>query len=809
MYLKSLTVKGFKSFAHPITLQFAQGVSCIVGPNGSGKSNILDAIEWCLGEQGTKNLRANSMDDIIFFGSSAKERLSRADVICLFDNSDRKIPIDFSEVEIKRAIFREGTSQYFLNGEQVRLNYIQKLLSNAGLGRQMHVIVGQGKLDSVLSAPPEKRRAFIEEAAGILDFRYRKEKASRQLDSILVDMTRLNDIIEELKKQAGPLKRQAKIASESEEIHQKTHYTKSVLLLNDCMQAKEQQNSIISNFEKSNFAEEKLLEEVNKKRKEVLELETAASNNSEEVQKINKIWQELILESEKFRTLATVTREKIKLEKAKPFAPASQSDKELLENIEKAEKNLGRLIDKHHKNETKIASLKSKIDTLSFTLQSEEENELAIAKAFLQKKTLENWLEKHPEKPLSEIGAIDKSSEFSNALKSVADRFFIFKNSDAAKKHLLKKVNDFAILPNGDIIILSSIFRKFENSQTLEDISRAAKSDLENVMKHSDDLELLIASENKKLSDLKVKHKALIDAFESKTEKAIKEFEAQLEEAEKGLDSVNKKISDIEAERNSVSKSVLSGDSNISKLRAEIDKINEKLNSNKDATHKIDLQKNELEIVLKSLRDKAIESLGASIEEIEKSINDIALPLNNEKKAEFLNNLDKLNAKLARLGRVNPLALEEYESIQERFNYLQEQYSDLEKTRTNLKKIISDLEEKIDASFNFAFEDTAKEFQKIFQQLFPGGAGKLILTNSESGTAGIDVIASPEGKKMISLSLMSGGERSLIALAMLVAIFKARPSPFYILDEVEAALDDVNLQRVLKLFETLKSSSQL
>jgi chromosome segregation protein len=210
------------------------------------------------------------MDDIIFFGSSAKERLSRADVICSFDNSDRKIPIDFSEVEIKRAIFREGTSQYFLNGEQVRLNYIQKLLSNAGLGRQMHVIVGQGKLDSVLSAPPEKRRAFIEEAAGILDFRYRKEKASRQLDSILVDMTRLNDIIEELKKQAGPLKRQAKIASESEQIHQKAHYTKSVLLINDYIQTKEQQNSIISNFEKSNFAEEKLLEEVNKKRKEVL-----------------------------------------------------------------------------------------------------------------------------------------------------------------------------------------------------------------------------------------------------------------------------------------------------------------------------------------------------------------------------------------------------------------------------------------------------------------------------------------------------------------------------------------------------------
>ncbi|MDR2748650.1 MAG: chromosome segregation protein SMC [Bifidobacteriaceae bacterium] len=808
MYLKSLTVKGFKSFAHPITLEFTQGVSCIVGPNGSGKSNILDAIEWCLGEQGVKSLRANSMDDIIFFGSTAKQRLSRADVICTFDNEDRKIPIDFSEVEIKRAIFREGTSQYFLNGEQVRLNYIQKLLSNAGLGRQMHVIVGQGKLDSVLSAPPEKRRAFIEEAAGILDYRYRKEKAVRQLDSILVDMTRLNDIVEELKKQAGPLKRQAKIASESEEIKNQTRTTKSILLLDDYIEAKSAQGDIVKEFEKSSITQKQLLEEMNKLRKEVLQLETAASNDSEEVQKINQIWQELILESEKLRTFITVTSEKIKLESSKPFAPVSSADKKLLEDIEKIEKSLEEKIQKHHKGETKIASLKSKIDTLSLTLDADSDNDFSIAKGFLDKKFLSSWYEKHPEKSLSQIGAINNESDFAGIIKSIADRFFVFDNIDNAKKHLLKKGTDFACLLNGDIIISSQMFQSYENMETLEEVYLAAKQDLSNQAEIQEKLELLISAENKELSKLKEQQKKIMQEQEMQTAENVKKLKAQLEDADKNLDAVNKKISDIELERTEVSKTVLSSDSHISKLRNKIDKINEKLNSNKDATHKIDLQKSELEMTLNSFRAKAVESLGAAIEELEKENSSISFPLDDNQKADYLLALDKLTVKLARLGRVNPLALEEYESIQERYTYLSDQYNDLEKTRVNLKKIISDLEEKIDASFNLAFDDTAREFDKIFQQLFPGGAGKLVLTDSENG-AGIDVIASPEGKKMISLNLMSGGERSLIALAMLVAIFKARPSPFYILDEVEAALDDVNLQRVLKLFETLKSSSQL
>ena len=212
MHLKTLTIKGFKSFASSTTLRLEPGITAVVGPNGSGKSNVVDALTWVMGEQGAKNLRGGSMADVIFAGAGSRPALGRAEVSLTIDNSDGVLPIDYTEVTVTRTLFRGGGSEYQINGTPCRLLDVQELLSDTGLGRQMHVIVGQGRLDAVLQATPEERRGFIEEAAGVLKYRRRKERALRKLDSMAADLARLTDLTAELRRQLGPLARQAAVA---------------------------------------------------------------------------------------------------------------------------------------------------------------------------------------------------------------------------------------------------------------------------------------------------------------------------------------------------------------------------------------------------------------------------------------------------------------------------------------------------------------------------------------------------------------------------------------------------------------------
>nr|WP_307860991.1 AAA family ATPase [Curtobacterium flaccumfaciens] len=233
MYLKSLTIKGFKSFAQPTTFAFEPGVTCIVGPNGSGKSNVVDALAWVMGEQGAKTLRGGKMEDVIFAGTSTRGPLGRAQVLLTIDNTDGLLPIDYSEVTIARTLFRNGGSEYAINGENCRLLDVQELLSDTGLGREMHVIVGQGQLDKVLHATPEDRRGFIEEAAGILKHRRRKEKTLRKLDAMQTNLTRLSDLAGEIRRQLKPLGRQAEVARKAQSVAAVARDAKARILADD------------------------------------------------------------------------------------------------------------------------------------------------------------------------------------------------------------------------------------------------------------------------------------------------------------------------------------------------------------------------------------------------------------------------------------------------------------------------------------------------------------------------------------------------------------------------------------------------
>ena len=233
MYLKSLTIRGFKSFASATTLNFEQGITAVVGPNGSGKSNVVDAIAWVMGEQGAKTLRGGTMDDVIFKGSAGRAPLGRAEVVLTIDNADGALPIDYAEVTISRTLFRNGGSEYAINGNASRLLDVQELLSDSGIGREMHVIVGQGQLDAILMATPEERRGFIEEAAGVLKHRKRKEKALRKLDSMQTNMARVQDLTVELRRQLKPLGRQAEVAKKAATIQADLRDAKLRLLADD------------------------------------------------------------------------------------------------------------------------------------------------------------------------------------------------------------------------------------------------------------------------------------------------------------------------------------------------------------------------------------------------------------------------------------------------------------------------------------------------------------------------------------------------------------------------------------------------
>ncbi|MGZ4603792.1 MAG: chromosome segregation SMC family protein, partial [Kineosporiaceae bacterium] len=236
MHLKTLTLRGFKSFASATTLRLEPGITCVVGPNGAGKSNVVDALSWVMGEQGAKSLRGGKMEDVIFAGTSGRPPLGRAEVSLTIDNTDGALPIDYAEVTISRTMFRSGGSEYAINGSPCRLLDVQELLSDSGIGREMHVIVGQGQLDAVLHASPEERRAFIEEAAGVLKHRNRKEKALRKLEAMQANLIRLGDLTAEIRRQLKPLGRQAEVARRAQVVQADLRDAKARLLADDLVQ---------------------------------------------------------------------------------------------------------------------------------------------------------------------------------------------------------------------------------------------------------------------------------------------------------------------------------------------------------------------------------------------------------------------------------------------------------------------------------------------------------------------------------------------------------------------------------------------
>jgi chromosome segregation protein len=1154
LYLKSLTLKGFKSFAQPTTFAFEPGVTCVVGPNGSGKSNVVDALAWVMGEQGAKTLRGGKMEDVIFAGTSTRGPLGRAEVILTIDNADGALPIEYSEVTISRTLFRNGASEYAINGQTCRLLDVQELLSDSGLGREMHVIVGQGQLDAVLHATPEERRGFIEEAAGILKHRRRKEKTLRKLDAMQNNLTRLSDLAGEIRRQLKPLGRQAEIAREAQTIAAIVRDARARLLADEVVTLRTALDAHGRSESERHSERIVIQEQLEQKQLRVQRLEQAQVGDAVDTARRTSFGLESV--QERLRSLYTLANQRLALlgsqgdqvESAPSVTPQMVTDaaaevtrlrasittaehawtaaqaatsraRGQLDSVDEEIAAQAALVSRHDleisklrgQSETaasRLAAVRGEVlrqqnaidaardrlaaaNQLQTELEAEAEivddgetdrgeaYELAQASVFEADGEIERLrdelhaLERERDSLAARTGALslaldqkDGSSALvgatldgvrglvaehvrvhpgyetaiAAALGSLADavlaetRAAAFGAIEHARDADLGRVEviiagggpaaaaaevDLPDLPGlpgvvrassvvdapaGVVGILArtliaddlasaraagdSLGREVRRTpltvitragEVLTDYvlrggSGAKQSKLELVAERDiardklggvsskidrvrfdlaeqrgllqafkeqsaaalgalRDYDSRLAAHAEKLSRARVQGEAaaaefdrlsaglaLADSAVAEAETAMdrsrselgtaqsrprpildvssrdalygelesareREVEARLQvetirervraEEARGAALAKRLEADRAAAEEAARRAVIrrrqiaiatdvahalpavlaSVDASVSEaklrlahaeterasqneelvaLRLEENALRERLQSITENVHGLELQIYEKKLHLSSLLERAGSELGL-VEDVlvaeygpEQLVPPDGTDTGTEAEAgsaagsggapagtpfireQQQRRLAVAERKLGQLGRVNPLALEEFAALEQRHKFLTEQLTDLTNTRKDLLTIIEEIDGKMQTIFASAFDDTQAAFADVFPVLFPGGTGSIWLTNPDDLlTTGIDVSVKPAGKKIERLSLLSGGERSLAAVALLIAIFKARPSPFYIMDEVEAALDDANLGRLLTIFEDLRESSQL
>ena len=989
-----MNLKGFKSFASSTTLNFEQGITCVVGPNGSGKSNVVDALSWVMGEQGAKSLRGGKMEDVIFAGTSGRAPLGRAEVSVTIDNTDGVLPIDFTEVTITRVLFRNGASEYLLNGETTRLLDIQELLSDSGIGREMHVIVGQGQLDAILLANPEERRAFIEEAAGVLKHRKRKEKAIRKLDSMQTNLARIQDLTVELRRQLKPLGKQAEVARKASIIQSDVRDAKLRLMADDMLRMRNEMELEVADENVLRQRKEQVESELNSARSREIELDAIAASENPQLIAAQENFYRLTAQREQIRAVQNLSSERARfLSEEAEEAKASGRDpvlldqeaqqlrneeKELANKVSKSQEQLDNdsnllkaIEDKLALEESRVSAalraiadqregtarqeghingLRSRIDATSGEvnrltearnsveqrLKNYRENfatiETQISSLAASEPGLDSLFEKlkvemkNSEKDLKvlteklqsteklragslgrltafkEITELVKTSENANLISKIDDltsncevevnkvsvdcdriRFELssanddfnkvsreyesvlskLNESDAAMTGLAEQlaisgqnvknsVDEFDRLNsalqaaidqrNSDERDLAAALAQFESHQTpvepdltnLEDLRSQVSSarskevesrlNLRTIEERKDALsQRAEALENQAATERESASRS-ISRRENRAQAAITAQDIA-DTAYEALIQIESSIARAGSERERLETSRSSREGEILSLRTIGRELSIELEKLTSSVHKDEIARAEQRLRIEQLETKAVEELGIDVQALINEYgpsNDVPTFYENEQ-GEFVpgdlipyrrdqqeKRLSQAEKSLTLLGKINPLALEEYSSLEERLRYLAEQLEDLKKTKKDLLDIIKEVDDRVQQIFTEAYEDTAREFELVFARLFPGGDGKLILTNpSDMLTSGVDVEARPPGKRVKRLSLLSGGERSLVAVALLIAIFKARPSPFYVMDEVEAALDDTNLGRLLGVFEELREKSQL
>ena len=788
MYLKKLEVAGFKSFGSRTKLKFSEGVVAVVGPNGSGKSNIADSVRWVLGEQSAKLLRLKKSEELIFNGTETKPKASMAEVSLLLDNTDEKMPIDFREIEITRRLYRSGESDYLLNGNKVRLADIEDILARSGFGQHSYSVIGQGMIDNLILASPAERKLMFDEASGIRVFELRREASLKKLEKTKFNLIRTGDIIKELEPRARLLASQASMISRQAELKASLKRARQSYLAARSEKLKCQIDTKKTQREELT----KKLESVSAQLKQIHELqvsqEMAQKGLSSQFTAITSQLKKTELERDRHFNLLVVAQAELNVLKDTTESDAKISQE--LKTIETEQKA----------SQRSLEATKKRYSALS---QSVGEIEQQMKKFDNRLAELTTELNQSRQK----LAKGQKKEYLQHALGLV---LILARNQ---KKPTLKPVQvDLTLHKLARMIKLAT---EDKSDELMHEIGRLQNL-ITKVMTRREEVAEKQTEEVLKLRSLELDMNAIESQLDSLSvrQQQLTASGPEQKKLTRMIDKDSKIITDLQAKVDQL-------DEEIANLRAKMVAENKTQQSASSAgieQAKVaeQLSHDQAELQAKvSLIDDELKLADREIMELEKraqkwfSGNSNLANLPTKSQLTSLEEIAKLEAEIEVIGELDPALAAEADEEQARLRFLTEQKADLESAITDLEKIIGGLERLIGEKFERAFARINTKFSQYFERLFGGGKASINLKKDSLGQYGIEIKASPPGKKVELLTSLSGGERALAGMALLAAITTVNPSPFVILDEVDAALDDTNSLKFARILRELSSKSQV
>ncbi|MDR2965369.1 MAG: AAA family ATPase [Treponema sp.] len=891
MFLKRLTILGFKSFAERTEIEFNSGITALLGPNGCGKSNVVDAVKWVLGEHAIKSLRAEKMEDVIFGGTEVRKPLNVAEVTLAIANETGLLPMEMPEIEIKRRLYRSGESEYFINNTLCRLKDIRELFWDTGIGKTAYSVMEQGKIDQILSAKAEERRYLFEEAAGITRYKERGAEAERNLAKTEENVKQVELILSEVRRSHDSLKVQSektlKYRSLRDEIF---NYELDIQLLRlkQFRYEREERNETLkrrtadrdrirSEMEDENKALEANMDEVNSMAARLVELQKniyglALEKNAREneIRLFNeqrsenklKIGQNEEKENQAVQKTTELNndasaQDAVVADLRKQCESIEENIRSFEENIQLAALRIGENEKEIRRAEDEILKIEKEITELEKELAKITDDIVAELDAGLKKDGYSASERKNAEVSLQETlarlrtilsgrealirdlstaaaGGVDvadlkniAASLAAGLSEAAADAEKATALFDSYRKHSPTFIDDF-LAPEGIIT----------KKRALDLQIRTAKDNIEERRQRiktlrEDNINLTAKTEEYRatLEDMKVNRAQMNARAEAAEEQArlirrelsgqealLKNIRDELALNRKRLEDIDGRIAGVHAEiagideRTSafnaelerLEKDIRKRNDNVASKREVINKRMTELNKVQEALEKIHLELVQSDMEIKNIQENFRETHSRDLMEFEERIFTIT-----EAPAILRDKLAKSRAQMKELGSVNLMAPEEFAETKQRYDFLNNQMTDLEKARKDLEDLTLEIRQESSALFLETYNRIKKNFHNMFRRLFGGGRAELRLSDpNHILESGIEILAQPPGKKLEHLSLLSGGECSMTAVALLFATYMVKPSPFCLLDEIDAALDEQNVGRFVHLLKEFSDTSQ-
>ena len=889
MFLKNLEIFGFKSFADRTRIEFADGITALLGPNGCGKSNVVDAIKWVLGEQASKAMRAEKMEDVIFNGTESRKPLNVAEVTLTIANDSGLLNLDLNEIALKRRLYRSGESEYYINNTQVKLKDIRELFWDTGVGKTAYSVMEQGKIDQILSSKPEERRYIFEEAAGITRFKVRGAEAERKLTKTEENMKQIDGILGEVKRQYESLKVQADKTIKYRSLRDSAFEDEldiQLLRLKNFIQERDRRlttieeirnkrdtikaeidainTSLEENMDVVNSMEEKLVDyqkqiyglavEKNEKDKQAKQLVERQNEIKEKISQLDGRRRSIETRIESLQEDAEIQDETVR-DLNKKLGEVGKNITSFEENIELAghqisdnDKQVSKYRDDiehldqerlHMEAELQaitediVTELDKKLKDAGYSTHVRTEAELAVEAVVNQMKILVSGrknifsdfaqLHNPNEQDVHRFAenAVSSFSDMEQLISQLENNIAVFKNTT------LSFIDDF-LSPEGIITRKRAVDGKIQNNRTA--IAEKQKS-IDSLKTENADLVNKIDEYRKTLEGLRlnqVQMKTQAEAAEEQArlirrelasqEAALRELDNELYTEQKRFDDVNEQLSDAESELaeiehkgRTLTAELERLESDISSRHSDVSNKQDKLKSRTAEMGKVQsqLEKIHMDVAMsdteiKNVQENFRETHSRDLMEFEERMYTICTPV-----AELREKLATARQELKNLGSVNLMAVEEFAETKERYEFLNNQMADLQKARDDLRRITEEIKAESTELFLATYNKIKKNFHNMFRRLFGGGRGELRLVDPANVLeSGIDIFAQPPGKKLENITLLSGGEKSMTAVALLFATYMVKPSPFCLLDEIDAALDEQNVTRFVNSLREFANVSQ-